>query len=768
MAEVSALRDLEELRGYTQSNPLSVSQQEAIEELSNRQKAASAAGTVSPFESSWKPWNPNFRATAQNAISNMLGGSNISSSDNYLGGRVANTLTSLLDFAPGLGDGMGIGDTMTSYRQGDIPGTVINAAATGIGVLPLVGGPASKIVKAGGNRFRSSLRNIGDAQFNPPDIQNPPIITRTASPALIKAQSPMAGAPRGLETQDQLLNLRNNLYSSMERGIPGRSWYDNSSDSAGFLTGNRPGYRDAYTGTTAITSAGVSVPANQTFGVKGYNQFITGNDFSTGQYPANTTPALDSLRSGQPTSFGRKTGPFYEALNATNPIVSVGRPTNDIWMARAFDYRTPTGDIWSEGLGSAQHRFMDQEMNRLTDLANKNKLGGFDDWTPEKVQASIWVDTKAAQEGKTIEQAMGDFSHGLDRFNANINVESEPSQALNHLAGTRTNPEAAASLAEGQRQVLSNESGQDLIALSAGGLTRETGSGYGYYKPPGSPAGSVESDVVRMLAGPGTATNVIDQSSKQVVEGVAATHGLVRGQDSVGYNFLRGEVNALDRNAVQLKLGRVLDQDEMLGFGDKLSEEFGGFVFPTNTDDGINLLTGNFRSQEGVMDGALDIWALKQKPPLDPADTAKVAKAWQKKLSQMTDEEFGSKILKDKGMAQWRHNSGDLIGSDSYKPSEYMQVIDQSGPGVIEGLDAAARPLAGLLDDLDGALKESFPNIGERSKILQLTRQALTEGGFARVRELVAQGILPAVVLGISLRNESGQAPSPSEQYGAI
>ena len=161
MAEVSALRDLEELRGYTQSNPLSVSQQEAIEELSNRQKAASAAGTVSPFESSWKPWNPNFRATAQNAISNMLGGSNISSSDNYLGGRVANTLTGLLDFAPVVGDGMGIGDTMTSYRQGDMLGTGINAAATGIGVLPLVGGPASKAVKAGGNRVRSALRDIG-------------------------------------------------------------------------------------------------------------------------------------------------------------------------------------------------------------------------------------------------------------------------------------------------------------------------------------------------------------------------------------------------------------------------------------------------------------------------------------------------------------------------------------------------------------------------------------------------------------------------------
>ena len=160
MAEVSALRDLEELRGYTQSNPLSVSQQEAIEELSNRQKAASAAGTVSPFESSFNPFNPNFRATAQNAISNMLGGSQISSNPNYLQGRIANSLSGLVDFIPAVGDAVGVGDTITSYRQGDIPSTVINAAATGIGVLPLVGGPASKAVKAGGKKFRSALRGI--------------------------------------------------------------------------------------------------------------------------------------------------------------------------------------------------------------------------------------------------------------------------------------------------------------------------------------------------------------------------------------------------------------------------------------------------------------------------------------------------------------------------------------------------------------------------------------------------------------------------------
>ena len=51
---------------------------------------------------------------------------------------------------------------------------------------------------------------------------------------------------------------------------------------------------------------------------------------------------------------------------------------------------------------------------------------------------------------------------------------------------------------------------------------------------------------------------------------------------------------------------------------------------------------------------------------------------------------------------------------------------------------------------------------------MQVTRQALTEGGFERVRELVAQGILPAVVLGIALHGGSGSTPPPSEGYGAI
>ena len=178
---VSTLRGLQELSPsdplYIHQDPMPagadiMTQQEAISELTQREESARVAGTVSPFESSWNPTNPNFRATAQNAISNMLGGSNISSSDNYLGGRVANTLTGLLDFAPVVGDAVGVGDTMTSYRQGDMLGTGINALATGVGVLPLVGGPASKAVKAGGNRARSALRGIDAWHGSPYEFEN--------------------------------------------------------------------------------------------------------------------------------------------------------------------------------------------------------------------------------------------------------------------------------------------------------------------------------------------------------------------------------------------------------------------------------------------------------------------------------------------------------------------------------------------------------------------------------------------------------------------
>ena len=154
---VSTLRGLQELSPsdplYIHQDPMPagadiMTQQEAISELTQREESARVAGTVSPFQSSFNPFNPNFRATAQNAISNMLGGSNISSNPNYLQGRIANTLSGLVDFIPAVGDAVGVGDTITSYKQGDMLGTGINAAAAALGIVPVLGDAAGKGIKS--------------------------------------------------------------------------------------------------------------------------------------------------------------------------------------------------------------------------------------------------------------------------------------------------------------------------------------------------------------------------------------------------------------------------------------------------------------------------------------------------------------------------------------------------------------------------------------------------------------------------------------------
>ncbi|HAT26392.1 MAG TPA: hypothetical protein DCS89_05215 [Gammaproteobacteria bacterium] len=615
----------------------------------------------------------------------------------------------------GLGDLTGLVADTEMYFTDPESRTWFNASLTGAGVAggALSVSPAMSkmlpIVRKNMDTWRSLRNKI-------PDIDVAPNIVQPPSPALVRATGRFSGAPRGLDSDKALDALRVRLVESAERGAPGRLWYDQSFQSADALTGGRPGYRDLYTGNIAVTSAGVSVPANQLFGIKGYNQAITGSPISTGQYPANTRATLESLRSGEATLFGPKTGPFYQAVNVGNPGTSVGRPTNDIWMARAFDYRKapteefPDGEIWSEGLGVAQHRFMDDEINRLVGYANENKIAGYDDWTPERVQASIWSDTKARRENKTIEQAAADFSTDLDRFTTNINVESVPDTGLGHLAGIQDNQEYAGLLGDAQRAVMTKD-GQDVVSLYSGALTQPTATGFGLHK-----GVSAESDVLRVLSAPGTGTNVIDPASRKLVEGIAATHGLLRAQESVGFNYLRKAKNVVDRNAVSIDLGRTLNQEEMLRIGNALDLEFAGGIIPTNTKSGINILV---------------------------IDAGKAGDDWQKRLSKIVKSQYDVK-------PQWMHNSGDLVGSfEGYMPSEYMKSIDRSG--VVDQLELSARAIAPALEKVDAVLVSKFPDIGTRSRIVQATREALIEGGFPLVRELIAQGVLPAIVGAVAL-----------------
>lgn len=688
-----------------------------LDQLTPEQRAALAAvtgpdrfgGYPQRIPQEMTPVNPNFRTRAE-----MF-------TEDVFGRQGSQNAMAIADLLPGAGDALMISDAGEAFGRGDlITGSVLTGGGALGAAFPFMRGPIQKGARNLARTYEAKpaieLTDMPRPRIDATVPRELDVEDRFATTGIYR------GAPQGIASEQALGGLRRKLRNSLSRGTTGRDWYERSSESASMLTGGRQGYKDLYSGSVAITSAGAAVPSNQVFGVRGYNQAITGTPIETGRFPTAAARDIDALMSGQPTELGPKRGPFYQALNV-KPGEAVERPTNDIWMARAFDYRNPDGTPFDRGLTEAQHRFMDKEIDNLVDWANTNEIGGQTNWTPEKVQASIWVDTKARAEGTDVAAAAYDFSDDLDNLTATINVESEPAFGIDHLAGARDNPELARRLQEGQRQLLSNEQGQDLVALEAGALTRETVPGFGYYKNR-----SAESDAIRVLAAPGTGSPVMEPGSQRLIEGIAATQGLLRGQESVGYNFIRSG-GLTERNAASVNLGRAPLQSEMLTVGSQLDDEFQGAIIPTNTANGINYL---------VVDD-LSGWAVRN--DIDPTDAKKVAQGWQKRIREINKTEFDAK-------PEFGVNSGDLVGSfEAYTPSAYLPAIE--GSGVEPQLSRAAQQAAPAMEQLDEALVQEFPDIGTRSQILIQTRQALAEGGVARVRELVDQGILPAVVLGL-------------------
>jgi len=638
-------------------------------------------------------------------------------------------------------------DRLPSFKQNLSQGNYFDALLQGFGAagdyasaFPLLSTAlkAPKAIKRtiDVSRPASSLSDIPRGAVN---ITAPKV---TDASARVATTGKYKGAPAGINSPQKLGALRQNLHQLLTDGVPGRDWYQRSSETSSMLTGNRPGYKQLYTGNLAATSQGAEVKGNQGFAVKGYNQAITGQDIDTGRFPGDVKAVVVPLSRGEDATLGPKIGPFYEAANVV-PGEAVSRPTNDIWMARAFGYTKSNGKPWDGGLSEAQHRFMDSEIANAVQWANENKVGGYDDWTPEKVQASIWVAQKSKTRNMPISQASEDFSDNLNRLTANINVEAEPARGLMHLAGTTNDPKLSQALASGQRDILSNDLGQDTLSLSTGALTRPTAAGYGYYKGASAPA-----DVLRVLVGTEKGTTTIDPASRQLVEGIASSQGLLRGQESVGYNFVREGGKVIERNAGIVDLGNPATQQQMIDIGARLDSEFGGAIIPTNTANGVNYL---------VVDD-LSEWASKNK--IKAKDAEDLAKKWQKRLTEISKETLGVK-------PKWGINSGDLVGSfEAFKPSAYLPYIERMGETPRGLLDTQVRQLAIDLENLDEKLIKNFPNAGQRSEIVRTTRQALSEGGFAKVRELVDAGLLPSLVLGLvgagllSTQQQSDQPPS--------
>lgn len=540
-----------------------------------------------------------------------------------------------------------------------------------------------------------------------------------------KATGQYRGAPRTVTSPQKLGKMRTELTRLLEKGTPGRLWYDESTEAAGKLTGGKPRDKHLYAGSNAITSRGAAVPSNQVFGVKGYNQALTGDAIDTGRFPVSQGEAIDTLRSGTPYEGGPKETPFYEGLTIDERAEGI-RPTNDLWMARAFDYTTPEGELWSEGLGQAQHRFMDNEINALVETANKAKIGGVDDWTPERVQAAIWVAKKAEMEGTDVAKASLNFKDNLDNLTANIRYEAFPSTSLDHMSGISGSDEYA----DLTNTMLQNDAGQDRGALGVGALTRPSARGYGEYEGNVSP-----STTTPVLASVETGKARMDKASEKLVNTIAGGRALTLGQDTVGTTFLRPAKKGEPKNAARVNLGSAPGPAEMKDINERL-KTVGDDIFAVSTKDGIEIVnaggteTGPF--QRGV-----------------------------------------KKVYKGEAKPEFMHNTGGLIGNRwweedggtaGFKPSRIMRDIDAQdlSPEAMKRVEKTFQGEADTLNKMDAALEASNVDSGKRDKILTLTRDIMVKKGFPGIREAVKKGLLPAVVLSVL-----GQQSLPTSDPGS-
>lgn len=312
-----------------------------------------------------------------------------------------------------------------------------------------------------------------------------------------------------------------------------------------------------------------------------------------------------------------------------------------------------------------------------------------------------------------------------DRVTAGtISHESMPGSQTGHL------PELAQSSPETQRQyhglmegVFSDQYGDRTVRAMGGysGGAPFTGMP-GYYNDPG--LGRVVNNPVSqvpVLVGYGKGARRLGDETQPIVEGAAATRGLLTGQNSVGYNtFKEGQAAGHPRNAVEITKPGGFTTDEFNRLGDALTAKYGDRVAPIAVgQDRIRVLHfgEDVQSKKGV------------------ADSRKLIRS----------------VLGKDASAEYGTNAGNLVGSfEGYKPSAYVQAIE-SHPVLRAGFEAVAPGQARALIALDEATG------GKISPVLDRVRQEVANAPPGKALEtlqgLVKQGVLPAAAAAVILHS---------------
>ena len=391
------------------------------------------------------------------------------------------------------------------------------------------------------------------------------------------------GAPPGIDSPEKMTALRQSVFDLAEQGAQGRMWYERSGKAILDAVGGNVEEADKLIQAIAITSPGTPVKANFDYALQAYSQYKAGKPILTGRFPTAMGKKLEEVFAGKEWA-GRKTDDFYNNLMTHIDPSRVGPVTGDIWMLRAFGF-----DKANEMPSPRQYELMTLETQKIA-----KKLG----WQPHQVQASIWVATKARDEGLDLSKAAFDYSDALQGNLAQISWESIPGATGKHMPEMFSAPyEQQAEYHVSLSKVFLDDNGSDIIANRLGIPSPGDFEAPGYFEGKVSPGTQTELAVPRKYKG--APYGEIEPAALELMNAYAAIRGVTMKQDGVGYHRPFWNPKKKDTSGILIDVGRAFTEQETDILAKKLAELSGHTEYnPIGSREGVRIINFDYLGLE--------------------------------------------------------------------------------------------------------------------------------------------------------------------------
>jgi hypothetical protein len=393
------------------------------------------------------------------------------------------------------------------------------------------------------------------------------------------------GAPPGVDSPQKLGAMVNDYVKGMMEGLPGRSFYTESSKDIFARTGQNITESDLLAQNIATLSRANNVGGNTSMSAKAHIQASTGDPIRTGRFPSKDSPPLQEMYNARMAEYlGHKRDPFATQLGVEYAPERIGRGVNDMHEAELMGY--PSGKVG----GATQHAFMDEVRARAIAKANEMQLGGFSDWNTGNAQAAAWTGNKIRRGDLSPGDAAKSYATYFPLHEANATYEAVSSPVTGHLQGLLDAPFDA-------RLKYTNDplgtwntsaSGRDIGYTAAGMLPGQTVETVGRFKNSANPA-----FVARPVVGTETAADgqrLMTPGSARGMTAVEAARAYFDVQEAGAWHKLMPAKSADNYSGASIDFGRPFSQSDMEKVA-PLFEQKGYYL--ASAPDGITVMAND-------------------------------------------------------------------------------------------------------------------------------------------------------------------------------